>query len=290
MHNLQLNILKLLPLLLIIIIMAGCNELRNKKILRIGVSGQMPPYSYHDEQTNELVGFDIDIANEISKKLDKKLDIKEYSYNRLIAAVLSGQIDFGMGSMNIVPEREEVVDFTEPYNISRGKFVVYTKLIDIKTIEDIRNSKYLVGIRNGTVYPTILVNNYSFNHDQLKIFPSQRDLAIALKNGTVQVAISDSGAMYHLDKHSDLDFNYIGEITSANAGITVNKNNIALKKELDKAIKAIKEDGTYEKIAVKWFGENPFTSDSSNNENSTDQNNDLETTKEESKPEKKTEP
>lgn len=258
MHKFTPLIIHFFSLIFILLFIAGCGNTVDSNILRVGVSGQMPPYSYYDENTNDLVGFDKEIAEEIAKRLDKDLKLQVYSYNRLIPAVLSNQIDFGMGSMNIVEERKKVVNFTIPYNVSRGKFVVSTKLKDIKTIEDIKDSDQLVGVRNGTVYPRILINNYSFKSEKLKIFPSQRDLKIALLNGTVKIAISDFGAMHHLNKNDSIDLKFIGLVTEADAGITVNKNNTKLLEKLNEAIQSMIDDGTYEKIAIKWFEVNPL--------------------------------
>lgn len=254
MHKLKL----FFSLIIFLVFLAGCMNTSNSSVLRVGISGQMPPYSYYDENTNDLVGFDKDIAEEIARRQNKELKLQVYSYNRLIPAILSGQIDFGMGSMNIVEERQKVVDFTIPYNVSRGKFVVSTNLKDINTIEDIKDSDQLVGVRNGTVYPRILINNYSFKPERLKIFPSQRDLKIALLNGTVKIAISDYGAMHHLNKNDAIDLKFIGLVTEADAGITVNKNNKKLLEELNETIQSMIDDGTYEKIAVKWFEMNPL--------------------------------
>lgn len=259
MHKTYIKLLSTLTIIILLIFISACVKGSNPKVLRIGVSGQMPPYSYYDEKNNKLVGFDIDIANEIARRMNKQVDIQVYDFNRLIAAVLSKQIDFGMGSMNIVPERQEVVNFTEPYNVSRGRFTYYSNIKNINSIEDIKKSNELVGIRNGTVYPKILLEEYGFSHDQLKIFPSQRDLIIGLKNGSIKVAISDYGAMHHLNKHSDLNLTIIPiNVTRAPAGITVNKNNKKLLEEIDKAIIEMKNDGSYLKIATKWFGADPF--------------------------------
>ncbi|MGD9581350.1 MAG: substrate-binding periplasmic protein [Vampirovibrionia bacterium] len=252
------SVLILTVLVFSVFLLGGCLSPKDPNLLKVGISGQMQPYSFYDDNTNELVGFDVDIANEISKRLNKKIELQVYSYNRLIPAILSNQIDFGMGSMNIVEERKQVVNFTIPYNVSRGKFVVSKDLKDINTIEDIKNSTQLVGVRNGTVYPRTLINNYSFNPDKLKIFPSQRDLKIAILAGTVKVAISDFGAMHYLNKNNDIDLKFVGLVTEADAGITVNKNNTALLDELNTALQSMIEDGTYEKIAIKWFEANPL--------------------------------
>lgn len=258
MLNHRVNIIGVLTLLLLIVIITSCVDTFNDNTLTVGVSGEIPPYSYYDENSNELVGFDVDIANELAKRMDQKLDLKVFSFNRLIPAVLGKQIDFGMCSMNIVKERQKVVNFTIPYNISTGRFVVYKELSDINSIEDIKNSKKPIGIRNGTVYPHILEKDYGFSREQLNIFPTQSDLQIAIQKGAIKIALSDYGAMHHLYKETGLDLKFIGKITETEAGLTVHKKNTRLLNELNKNLQEMIEDGTYDKISRKWFGINPL--------------------------------
>ncbi|MEW5820269.1 MAG: transporter substrate-binding domain-containing protein, partial [Cyanobacteriota bacterium] len=64
MHKTYIKLLSTLTIIILLIFISACVKGSNPKVLRIGVSGQMPPYSYYDEKNNKLVGFDIDIANE----------------------------------------------------------------------------------------------------------------------------------------------------------------------------------------------------------------------------------
>lgn len=240
-----------------ILYLCGCNNTNDDNILSAGISGQMPPYSYYHTDTNNLSGFDVDIATELARRMNMKLDLQLYDFNRLIPAVLNKQIDCGLGSMNIVPEREKMVDFSIPYNVSTGRFVVRESLININTVEDIKNSKQLIGVRNGTVYPKLLKEKYGFKESQLKIFPSQRDLSIALQKNIIDIAISDSGAMYHLNKHTNAGIKFIPDkITEANAGITVNKDNKKFLEKLNVALESMIKDGTHARLSQKWFGKN----------------------------------
>jgi ABC-type amino acid transport substrate-binding protein len=250
-----------LTTIILLFLLSACLKQKTVEpdIIRIGVSGQMPPYSYYDSKSNQVIGFDVDIANEIARRLNKKCQIHTLEFSRLIPAVISKQIDFGMGSMNIVEARQNVVNFTIPYNYSQGQFVAQKSEKEIKTIEDIKTFNIIVGMRNGTVYRTILSKELGFKEDQLKTFPSQRDLSLALQLNMVQVAISDYAAMYHLKEKEGIDLKFIGKaVNKTPCGITVHKNNEKLLQRLNKALTEIVEDGTYDHIAKKWFGLNPL--------------------------------
>lgn len=254
------SFVNIIILLITVTIFLGCSNTLTNKYLEVAVSEQMPPYSYYEDNTNDIIGFDIDIADEIAKRLNKELYIEVFDFNRIIPTVASKQVDFGMASMNIVPERQQMVDFTIPYNISRGRFVVVGKIgKKINSIADIKKQHLAIGIRNGTVYPPILKKVYGFTDDDLKIYPNQGDMRIALQRGNIKVAVSDYGAMYTLKTRYGMDIKFIGKpVTEAPCGLTVNKQNKQMLDELNMVLQDMIKDGTYQEIAIKWFGINPL--------------------------------
>jgi polar amino acid transport system substrate-binding protein len=252
-------IIKIAIVLCVFIFVTACQQQKDSKTIYIGVSGEMPPYSYYDPDSNELVGFDVELARELAKVMNKKLNLETYSFNRLIAAVSGNQIDVGMGSMNIVPARQEVVNFSIPYNYSRGQFVVQASNKDVNSIDDIREKKIMVGIRNGTVYPGILINELGFSTDQLKKFPTQRDLRIALQLGMVGSAVSDYAAMYHLKNNEGFKIKFVGTpVNETPCGLTVNKKNKELLEQINLALQELIDNGIYDRVSRKWFGLNPL--------------------------------
>ena len=108
--------------------LAGCGSSKTEKIdkveeiksngkIVVGLSADYAPYEFHAivDGKDEVVGFDVDVANEIAKDLGVELEIKEMDFDALIAALKSGQIDAIISGMNPTEERKEQVDFSDIY-------------------------------------------------------------------------------------------------------------------------------------------------------------------------------
>ena len=78
-------------------------------------TGNYRPFEYHDEKTNKVIGYDIDVAEAIAKKIGVPLEVKEMQFTGLIPTLQNGQADLVIAAMYITPARKEVVDFADPY-------------------------------------------------------------------------------------------------------------------------------------------------------------------------------
>ena len=81
----------------------------------MGSSIDFAPYEYYDDATGEIVGIDVEIAKAVAEKLGCDLEIVDMQFDSIIAAVVSGKVDFGAAGMTVTEERLESVDFTESY-------------------------------------------------------------------------------------------------------------------------------------------------------------------------------
>lgn len=113
------------------------------------------PYEYYEG--TEVVGVDVDIAQEIAKEMNRELVVESMEFNAIIPAVNSGKADFGAAGMSITPDRQEQVDFTIEYATS--KQVILTK--NESTIveeKDLDNKN--IGVQLGTVADIALTDDY----------------------------------------------------------------------------------------------------------------------------------
>ena len=128
---------KLLLMVLFLILLTGC-ENNNDKLIMVTEAG-FAPYEYYDN--NNIVGVDIDIAQEIASYLGKELVIKDLAFDSLIEELNSGKADFAAAGMSITEERDEKVDFSSEY-VENSQIVVVRKGYDeIKTVDDLKNKK-----------------------------------------------------------------------------------------------------------------------------------------------------
>ena len=174
-------------------------------------------------------------------------------FDALIPAVQSGDIDMIAAGINATPEREKALDFSDVY-FDQGGFITVVR----KDNTSIHNMDELagktVGVQIGTV-PADMAKKIP--NTTVKEMDSNANIFMELKAGTIDGAIIDNAvAMYYLKQGADKDLKLVGEPTKA-PGIVlgVKKGNKELQDAVNKALKELKEDGTYQKIYDKWFGD-----------------------------------
>lgn len=225
-------------------------RIQEEKVINIGIEGVYPPFNYHDEEDN-LVGFDVDIANELASRMGVKPNFIETPWDTIIGGLLSQKYDIILSSMAITPERQQKVDFTDPYFRTGAQVFVNEGYNGIKNPQkDIKGKKIAVAI--GTTFEAkatelgAQVTNYK---SDLLTF---QDLAA----NRVEGVITDKAVGSRIIKENGYPFKPIGKVLFEEAaGISMNKGEDELREEINKHLKEMKEDGTYKEISMKWFGE-----------------------------------
>lgn len=236
---------------------AGAQE---KKTVRIGTEGAYPPFNFFDANQN-LMGFDIDIANALCEKMEVNCVFVAQDWDGIIPALLAGKYDAIIASMSITPERQKVVDFTNKYYQTPARFVApKDSPLTGNTPADLAGKT--IGAQSATTHATYLEDKYT--DSEIRLYPTQDEANLDLINGRLDAILADSIVLYEwLNNTEDgqccqfvgdpvVDVQYFGE----GAGIAVRKEDQELKEAFNEAIAAILADGTYEKINAKYF---PFS-------------------------------
>jgi len=155
------RIYALLACLLTVLLIAGCStatteQSTNSKKLVLGTSADYPPYEFHKKinGTDEIVGFDIEIAKELAKDMGAELVIEDMKFDSLLLALNSGKIDIAMAAMNPTEERKKNVDFTSTYYTSDQAVLVRAEDKDkFKTMADLEGKN--IGAQKSTIYEDI---------------------------------------------------------------------------------------------------------------------------------------
>ena len=237
-------------------LLAGCGSEKSKMtqeagVLRVGSETTFPPFEF--TEGDQYVGFDVDLSEAIAKKLGLKMEFKSMGFDALIPAVQSGDIDMIAAGINATPEREKALDFSDVY-FDQGGFITVVR----KDNTSIHNMDELagktVGVQIGTV-PADMAK--AIPNTTVKEMDSNSNIFMELKAGTIDAAIIDNAvAMYYLKQGADKDLKLVGEPTKAPGTVLgVKKGNTELQQAINKALKELKEDGTYQKIYDKWFGD-----------------------------------
>jgi len=120
-------------------------------VLRVGMSGEQPPFNFRT-RSKSVIGFDVDLAEELARAMNVKLDIVEIPFGDLLAALLDGRVDMVMSGMSITPKRSRQVSFVGPYTLS-GKSLLTTARVKDAAIEvsEFNDSNVrVVALKNST--------------------------------------------------------------------------------------------------------------------------------------------
>ncbi|WP_232700134.1 transporter substrate-binding domain-containing protein [Brevibacillus daliensis] len=216
--------------------------------LKIAVTEASPPFSFVDKQ-GKLVGFDVDYANEIGKRLNQKVEVISTAWEGLIPGLLANKYDLIIGSMAITEKRKESVAFSSPYYISGAAIVVHKDNQEIKAPADLKGKN--VGVTLGTTYEEEAkklganVNTYNSEVDQLTDLENKRIDAMVTDKFIGAFTINETKRPLLL-----LD----GLLYEEQIGVAMRKEDTDLLTKVNKAVEEISKDGTYEKMAMQHFG------------------------------------
>jgi len=226
-------------------------QIKEKGELVIGTSASYPPYEFHKQidGKDQIVGFDIDIANEIAKDLGVKLVIKDMKFEGLLAALNAGKIDMVIAGMTPTDERKKSVDFSKVYYIATQSAIVKVENADLfKSTDDLKDN--LIGVQKGTIQEEIAKGIVPV--EQIKGLGKVADVVLELKNGKVGAVIVETPvADAYVKNNSDLgvasiDFN-TGDSGSA---IAMQKGSEDLVKEIDKTLDRLMSEGKIDEFVA----------------------------------------
>lgn len=221
-------------------------KIKSSGTINIGIEGAYPPFNFYNDK-NELEGFDVDITNELAKRMGVKANYLATPWDSIIAGLLSKKYDIILSSMAITEERKKKVDFTDPY-YHTGAQLFIPESSAIASPTDIKGKKIATAI--GTTFEKkateLGAELVTYKNDMLGF----QDM----ENGRVEGIITDRGVGARIIKEKNYPFKPIGDpLLLDAAGIALNKNEEALRVELNKYLEEMLKDGTYEQISKKWF-------------------------------------
>ncbi|MGI8387589.1 amino acid ABC transporter substrate-binding protein [Robertmurraya sp. P23] len=225
-------------------------EIKEKGEITIGTEGTYAPFTFHDE-SGKLTGFDIEIAEEVFKRLDIKPVFVETKWDGMIAGLDAKRYDMVANQVAIREDRLEKYDMSEPYISSKAVLVVGEANEDIKTFEDLNGKK--VGQSLDSNYRKI-AEAHGATNTVVDGFNQAIDL---ITSGRIDATINDNLSYLDLKKQRpDLAIKKVDE----EADVTSNaflfrKDNKELVDAVNGALADMIEDGTYLEISTKWFGE-----------------------------------
>ncbi|MBE7683106.1 transporter substrate-binding domain-containing protein [Paenibacillus sp. P13VS] len=232
-------------------------QIKSAGTMKVGMMGTYRPYNFLNDN-KEMDGFDADIAREVAKRLGVEVEFVSQEFSGLTPSLQSKKIDAIISQMTITDERKQALDFSEGYITNQVKIIVKDDNSDITKLEDFKGKTIGVGL--GTNDETYLRNEVLPKVGDFTI-KTYDDVITSLKDldaGRIDATINNLYALKPIIDSNGFKIKAVGEpIKSDQAGIAVRKNNPELVAALNEALQGMKDDGTYNTIFKKWFGEEP---------------------------------
>lgn len=217
--------------------------------LTVATEGTYRPFSYHDE-SGELVGFDVEIAEAVAEKLGLEVEFQETQWDAIFAGLDAGRFDVIANQVSINPEREEKYLFSEPYTVSPGVIVVPEDDDSITSFDDLAGK---------TTAQSLTSNWYELAQESGATVEAVEGWAQAvalLEQGRVDATINDSLTYLDYEKTEGPTGLKIAAETDepSLSAFTFTKDKDALAEAIDGALAELREEGVLAEISEKYFG------------------------------------
>ena len=221
--------------------------------IRIATEGAYPPFNFKAPD-GTLQGFDVDIANAVCAEAHLECTIVAQDWDGIIPGLLAKKYDAIVASMAITEERKKKVDFTDKYYQMPARFVAKKGAGFTVSPDGLKGRT--IGAQRATIHAKYLLDNYAGTAD-VKTYDTQENVNLDLTAGRLDLMLASSAVILgsFLDKPEGKDFELVGPDLQLGAGtaIAVRQGDDALRQTFNKAIAAIRADGTYQKINAKYF-------------------------------------
>lgn len=236
----------------LVVAQSTAERVEKSGVLRVGLEGTYPPFNFVDSN-NKMVGFDVDISNEIASRLGVSTEFFGTGWTSLIGGLQSDKFDVIIAQMSITEERAQSVDFTVPYVVSGAVLISRNDDDRFSELQDISGHKVGVGI--GTTFETVA---RTVEGADVRTYDSFQAYAQELATGRVDVILNDQLTAGYNIKELGLPLKITSSILSEDRiAIAVKKGNPDFVAEIDQILTDMIADGAYREIFFNWFATEP---------------------------------
>ncbi|MDN3555938.1 transporter substrate-binding domain-containing protein [Halomonas maura] len=221
-------------------------------VLDVVTDPSFVPFEMMDQETGEMVGFDMDIIAELAERAGFDYNLRTMDFNGIIPAVQTGNVDIAIAGITITDERAEIVDFSDPYYDSGLRILVGANDDSVETVEDLEGKK--IGTKIGSTSYDYLEENLGESAD-ITPYPGSSDMYMALLGGSVDAVFYDAPNVgYFSQTRGEGRTKVVGPLYEGQQYGIVFVQGSEWVEPVNEALAAMKEDGTYDEIHAKWFG------------------------------------
>lgn len=217
----------------------------------LGLDATFKPMGYTDEN-DEIVGFDIDVAEEVCKRMGVELVKESINWDTKEQDLNTGRIDCIWNGMSVSPSRAEEMNLSEPYMKNAMVFVVPADS-NAKTMSDLSDKS--IGVQNGSTAQEILEGSDIASTIKEQSMATNIEALQQMELGIVDAVFLDSVVAEYEINSSGKDYVILPEgLEEEEYAIGFRKDDQALRDEVQKILSEMKADGTLGDISTEWFG------------------------------------
>ena len=219
----------------------------------IGLDDNFPPMGFRNDK-GEIVGYDVDMAREATKRMGIEVEFKPIDWSAKEAELNGKRVDALWNGMTITEERKKNVAFTKPY-MQNHQIVIVTAKSSIKAKVDMAGK--VVGVQDGSsAVDAVSKEDISKQFKELKKFGDNVAALMDLSTGRLDAVVVDEVVGRYYTSKKPGEYRVLTDnFGSEDYGVGLRKEDTTLLTKLDAALDAMNADGTAAKIYAKWFEE-----------------------------------
>jgi polar amino acid transport system substrate-binding protein len=217
------------------------------QVIRIGTEGAYPPFNFINE-ANELVGFEIDLGNEICRRANLTCEWVINDWDTIIPNLVGGNYDIIMAGMNATPARAEVIAFADAYKRPDPSAYMALAGTDPSVMES-----GVISAQSNTVQASMVAETAA----TLIEFPTPDETIAAVRSGVADAVLADRDFLMTYMNDSAGEFEFIGTRMPPGEGVSpgVRQSDTELRATISATLAAMKADGSLNALLVQWFGD-----------------------------------
>ena len=228
-------------------LMAGCEK---KASFVVGLDDEFPPMAFRDEN-NEIVGFDVDLAKEVGRRLGVEVTLQPIDWSTKELELNSGRIDLIWNGLTITPQRQQEMLISRPY-LANNQVLMVTAASGFTKKADLEGKN--VGVQTGSSAEIALAADELGSKVKVTQFSNNVMALQDLKIGRINAVVLDEiVARYYLTKEEGTFVVLEDSLAAEEYGIAFKKGNTQLHDKVMKALDDMIADGTAAAISEKWF-------------------------------------
>jgi polar amino acid transport system substrate-binding protein len=223
------------------------------KVLLVGTDAAYAPFEIEGAD-KQVSGFDIDLLKAVAEKAQLKVQFINTPWEGLFTQLDSGDRDILISAITINEARKKQMDFSDPY-FEAVQLIAVPAKSKVQKLEDLKTLK--VGVQTGTTGDDIVSGLLGKNNPNVKRFEGTPLAIQELQNGGVEAVVADNGVLNNFLLNNKATIRIVADkkFSKENYGIAVKKGNAILLEKINKGLKEVRADGTYQRIFNQYFAE-----------------------------------